>query len=301
MTEGVKDLSNYLVCPRCKRRLQYQTETNAFNCNIHGSFPINDGIPSFANKNEFDEHWDSNLTKDIPNSKKIIAIEFLYPILKKYNYRNEITILDAGCGDGVHANVIHEFAKENNLQIKYTGLDVSQSALRAAKNRNVEYTFLNADISELPLKDDYFDIVFSFGVLAYMDVPTIGFEELVRVCKPSGSIGIWLYPKDNSFMGYLFLVVRKMCQKLGSKFTRVVADLIVPMLVFLPTKSGVNLKNSTWKQCREIVMVNIEPKQLSFFDEQDIKSWFKYNDVAIIFEDKINKITLWGEKHSHND
>jgi hypothetical protein len=65
---------------------------------------------------------------------------------------------------------------------------------------------------------------------------------------------------------------------------------------FLPTQSKLNLKNATWSQCLEIVLVNIAPKQLYFPETAEIEEWFRINNITILEIDHDNPITIWGRK-----
>ena len=50
---------------------------------------------------------------------------------------------------------------------------------------------------------------------------------------------------------------------------------IVPLLPVLPVRSGVNLFNSTWRQCAEVVEVNLLPSVLDFYGADEVGSWFR--------------------------
>jgi len=116
------------------------------------------------------------------------------------------------------------------------------------------------------------------------------------VTRSGGLIGIWVYPKSENVGGIVFSLVREICQLTGSLGTRIIADSIVPFLGFLPTRSRIHLGNASWKQCREVVLVNIAPQQLSFPTLSEVEMWFARNDIEIIFREKENPITLWGKK-----
>jgi hypothetical protein len=57
-----------------------------------------------------------------------------------------------------------------------------------------------------------------------------------------------------------------------------------------------SLANASWKECKEIVMVNIAPTQLFFPSEEEIINWFKKKNIDIKLKDEVNKITIWGIK-----
>ena len=171
------------------------------------------------------------------------------------------------------------------------------SALLASQKRGRRrWTFIQGDVGKLPFKDTQFDVVFSFGVLAYTEYPFLSFTELCRITRPGGYIGIWVYPKIGGLGGVLLAFVRKICHLTGSIGCRLIADVIVPFLGFLPTRSKLSLANASWRQCREVVLVNIALSQLYYPEPSEVEDWFVKNNVKIISRDDTAPITLWGEK-----
>lgn len=247
-------------------------------------------------KNNFDHHWNNNFSKEIPVKKKIEAKSFLQPLFDYQKSHSSVLVLDAGCGDGVHIDVI----TRNTGALKgsfIVGLDISMSPLRTLRRReHTKCVFVQADVGKLPFGNGQFDIVFSFGVLAYTENPFFSFSELCRVARTGGYIGIWVYPKTNGVSGTLFSIVRKVCQITGPIACRLIADCIVPFLGFLPTRSKMNLANASWRQCREVVLVNIAPIQLYFPQPIEIESWFVKNNVDVVWRDNKAPVTLWGKK-----
>ncbi len=286
-------------CPKCHGPLR--EEATEIVCLRHGRFPIKDGIPSFCDRvgNEFDHHWQSNTLSEIPKSKRIVATEFLSSAVEHLNKRRSLKCLDAGCGDGVHIDVLSRDVHEHGNH-SIVGVDLSRSALQIAAHRqHRQCQFAQSDIAELPFAAGTFDIVFSFGVLAYTDSPTNSFSELCRVLKPGGMIGIWVCPESHGFLGAVLRFVRKTSQSVGPFLTRRIADLLVPILGVLPTRSRLSLRTATWAQCREVVLVNIAPQQLVFPSVEHVRSWFLDNDVAIATECAVHPITIWGIKSSN--
>ena len=258
---------------------------------------INDEIYSFVeSSDDFDLHWDKNNIQDITQVKIDIANNFLSPFYKYFesNLNKEIKVLDAGCGDGVHMEVINR--RGNIFSNSLTALDISRKALEITKDRVEKATYVQGSVSDMPFKDCYFDSVFSYGVIAYSDNPEKSFNELNRCLKNGGLLGVWIFPKKEGFGGFVFNLIRNTCNVLGNWFTNLLANLIVPFLFFLPTNSKINLSNSTWKQCKEIVLVNIAPSQLFFPTEEEVMKWFKENNISIYSTDKLNPLTIWGIK-----
>lgn len=246
----------------------------------------------------FDDHWKQHSFQEIPLSKRIEAEKFLAPAVDYIHAHQSVLILDAGCGDGVHVHVLSQMLNNFGHYAAF-GIDISDIALHIAKTRTKNHwNFLQSDLGNIPFKDDQFDVVFSFGVLAYTDDPLVSFTELYRVAKPGGYIGIWIYPRTKGLGGLLLSCIRKLCQTSGTMGCRIIADMIVPFLCILPTRSKLNLVNASWKQCREIVLVNIAPSQLYYPEASEVEGWFHKNQITIVHRDEDAPVTLWGKKCS---
>ena len=246
--------------------------------------------------NDFDSHWNDYSSQDLPITKKIEAQRFLRPLFATMESRGPLRVLDAGCGDGVHIEVIaaNRNAVESGCLV---GLDISMSALHAARRRGKgKWEFVQGDLGKLPFVDSGFDVVFSFGVLAYTDDPPLSFSEFCRVTKMGGYIGIWVYPRIGGLGGVLFSLARRLCQLTAPLGSRIIAECIVPFLGFLPTRSKMNLANASWKQCREVVLVNLRPRQLVFPTPSEVEGWFKRHNIKITDRDRGNPVTVWGVK-----
>ena len=181
-----KKMNEDFVCPDCKGSLRLDHNNKSLNCEHHGQFTIKNGIPSFCNSKDFDFHWDDNQLDKISQQKIDVALDFLKPVFQSISNKNKISrILDAGCGDGVHAHVLDKFDSSIKSS-KYYGMDISYPGLVLAKSRiqnKTNFCFIHGDIQKLPFEDNFFDTVISFGVLAYTDDPFLSFCELNRVTK----------------------------------------------------------------------------------------------------------------------
>lgn len=148
----------------------------------------------------------------------------------------------------------------------------------------------------MPFKNEEFDVVFSFGVIGYTNNFLKAFKEKVRVLKCNGFLGIWVYPQKKGITGVVFNAVRKIYTRESKLIPNLIANITVLFLPLLPTRSKVTLFNSSWKQCLEIVKVNLFPPRLYFFTEKEIENLFLDNNIKIVYKDKNNPITMWGIK-----
>lgn len=285
----------YFACPKCKADLKF--EGSEVICSKHCRFSVVKEIYNFTDMNDFDNHWNENTSKVSPEQKVKVAGKFLSPVKEYLNCRQSVNVLDAGCGDGIHIEALNSF--DFSCELDLYGLDISSLALLAARKKFLGCsTFLKASVDNMPFKREVFDVVYSYGVIGYTDDPAKSFKEMCRVTKVGGLVGIWLFPKKTGILGLTFQVVRYLCGIFPEWLNSFIVNLIVPFLVLLPTNSKVSLLNSSWKQCREVVMVNILPKNLFFPGKNEILDWFYSNDIEVIRNNNDDDIenTVWGTK-----
>lgn len=104
--------------------------------------------------------------------------------------------LDVGCGTGDRSMLV---AKHLGVK-EFVGIDHSTESLAIAAATAREEGFdrfrpVEGNVLELPFEDASFDVVVSWGVLHHTSDPLRGFREMVRVCRPGGHVGIFLYNK----------------------------------------------------------------------------------------------------------
>lgn len=245
----------------------------------------------------FEAHWQTHKAPEISTSKLAEARAFLGPLRRRMQQATEpMRVLDMGCGDGVHAAVLSE---EGLGQHRYYGVDLSVNAVRLARSRmrtrgSTVTDFQAGNALSLPYRSGVFDAVFSYGVIAYTGKPEMALDEMVRVCKPTGLVGVWVYPKAGGLAGALFGLTRALCRRLGRRGAKMIVHAIVPFLPVLPVRSGVNLFNSTWPQCVEVIEVNLLPEVLEFYSAEDVLSWFSDRAITVDFVDSERPVAVWG-------
>lgn len=109
-------------------------------------------------------------------------------------------VLDVACGSGNTALV----AARRYCDV--TGIDFAPNLIDRARARaeadGVDATFVVADAQDMPFEDASFDVVLSvMGVMFAPDQHRAA-EELLRVCRPGGSIGIAAWPPDSSIADF---------------------------------------------------------------------------------------------------
>src|SRR5215471_6515218 len=92
-------------------------------------------------------------------------------------------VLDAGCGPGRDANILHE----QGLQV--TGVDLSKGLLKVAKQKFPDLTFVEGNLLKLPFGDASFDGVWTNASLLHLEkVADVkrALSEMYRVLKTPG-------------------------------------------------------------------------------------------------------------------
>lgn len=105
---------------------------------------------------------------------------------------DEANVLDIACGTA-----------ENSLHIpkncKYTGIDISETALKMAEEyKNSNMTLIKTDVAHIPFQNNSFDVVISTYSFEHFLEPEKVLNEMIRVCKSKGKIIIisptWDFP-----------------------------------------------------------------------------------------------------------
>jgi malonyl-CoA O-methyltransferase len=97
--------------------------------------------------------------------------------------RNDLTVLDLGSGTGFFTDLLASSYKH------VVGLDLSKGMLHFAQDsRHKAITWLEADVHNIPLKDESVDLIYSNLVIQWCDPLDVAISEMLRVLKPGGLI-----------------------------------------------------------------------------------------------------------------
>ena len=97
-------------------------------------------------------------------------------IIKKLRLRRP-GLLDVGCSSGFY----YDFFELAGLNFKYAGCDISPDFISLARKKHRGVDFKVAPITELPYKDNHFEVVLASGVLHLELSYEQAVKELVRV------------------------------------------------------------------------------------------------------------------------
>jgi ubiquinone/menaquinone biosynthesis C-methylase UbiE len=141
-----------------------------------------------------------------------------YPALASELVLDLGAILVDACGIRPRQRVLDVAAGSGNAAIPAAmrGADVVASDLtpelfdagrRQAADRGVELEWVEADAEALPFGDNEFDVVVSCLGVMFAPHHQAGADELVRVCKPGGSIGLLSWTPEG-FIGKMFATMK---------------------------------------------------------------------------------------------
>ena len=282
----------WLRCPVCHTCLHPSTDLDPIDsgrltCQQAHAFPIIRGIPRFvvsdAYTRSFSYEWnrfrktqlDSQTGRTDTRDRLRASLNFPLEMLKGK------LVLDAGCGMGRFAEVIHRYGGE------YVGLDYSFAV--DAANANAGHLervhFVQADLFQSPFADEAFDLVMSLGVLHHTPDPRRAFASLPRVLKPGGRLTITVYDAGNKVYVANSRFWRRFSTRLPSLTLHVLSYLAVP-LYFLWTLPVVG-----WL-LRSVAFISLErdwrwrvldtfdwysPRYQSWHTHHEVFGWFKEN------------------------
>jgi len=133
-------------------------------------------------------------------------------LLYSKRLKNKNIILDAGCGTGSNITFFSQFGTTY-------GIDISSTATKFCRMRGIK-NVLTGDVSKLPYKNSFFDIVSCMDVLEHIENERKAIKEIFRVLKPGGVFILtvpalpFLFSKHDNAQGHFRRYNRKYLSKL---------------------------------------------------------------------------------------
>jgi ubiquinone/menaquinone biosynthesis C-methylase UbiE len=214
-----RSLLDILVDPVSKTPLRVQTDqaedtddivTGVLKDKNGKTYPVANGIPRFVLTDDshqqqtaqsFGFKWQQQHTYDSPQVFSV-ARQWL---LERYGFETinhmqrfftgRQRILDAGCGSGFSSSLWLDASWRNEGQVEWIGADISM-AIDVAQGRLGSFSgthFVQADILQLPFREQAFDTIFSEGVLHHTPSTEAAFKSLVPLLKSNGQIMFYVY------------------------------------------------------------------------------------------------------------
>lgn len=124
-------------------------------------------------------------------------------------------ILDAGCGTGLFLEYIFDYLrkfKDFSPRFRYTGVDISLNMLKRFQVKldglglPKSVDLVQADIENLPFREDVFDEIFTITVFQNLTDIKLGLDNLIRVGKNKFELVISILKKAKEFEKFNILV-----------------------------------------------------------------------------------------------
>jgi len=132
-----------------------------------------------------------------------LASEIVDQVISLIPDEGTFCLLDAGCGEGYYFDYLYQslYTGEKNIELSYTGLDISKEAILQASKRNKTITWLMGTNRQPPLATASVDIVLCvFGF--------VSFEGFAKVLKPGGKV-VLVDPAENHLKELRELIYEK--------------------------------------------------------------------------------------------
>tara|TARA_B100000780_G_scaffold188609_1_gene132579 strand:+ start:1852 stop:2754 length:903 start_codon:yes stop_codon:yes gene_type:complete len=175
-------------------------------------------------------------------------------------------ILEVGCGTGQLSSYLSIGTNNNVVAMDATIQSLNLAEEFAKKNNLQNINFLNADIFDDVLVDDFFDFIWCNGVLHHTKNPYEAFKIILKSLKKDGYILIGLYNK----IGRVRTKFRKLLFRIFGKKILLIVD---------PTLR--NLKKDSDEQIAWIRDQYQHPVE-SLHTLDEVIKWFNKNDVEFI-------------------
>ncbi len=181
------------ACPSCRGRLERAEQ--AYACASCGArWPIVAGVPRFVDSQHyvgsFGYEWTRHAHTQLDDAR---SRESERVFAEKTGLTPEAVkgklVLDVGVGTGRFADVV---ARWGGTPV---GVDLSLAVLSARANlaRYPEARVAQADLFNLPFREETFDVVYSIGVLHHTPSTQEAFRTVARFLKPGGVAAIGIY------------------------------------------------------------------------------------------------------------
>lgn len=236
-------LMKILICPECNSSLKAERVSKAEGeikdgqlvCVKCGNkYPIRNYIPRFVETDKyvgnFSREWYAHKTTQLDSKSGTKESEEIFKRKTDFDL-NELKgdlVLDVGCGTGRFMEIgLKHGAEVVGIDLSFA-VDVAQENIGKNKNAHI----VQADIFNLPFKNESFDKVFSIGVLHHTPSTKDAFLNITSFLKKGGEIAVWVYSDEGWYM--------KLYNR-SSNFWRFFARKLPPTLLYTFCKYWANL------------------------------------------------------------
>ncbi len=262
------DVLQWLCCPSCKGDLALVVSVGDAAAVTEGTlscppceqvYPIVRGVPRFVKHDgyvgTFSYEWNkwSRVQFDPANGRSESEETFTE---KTGFVPGDLTgklVLDVGCGAGRFLDIASRWgARAIGIDFSFA-VDASNANLGQRPNVDV----IQADVFNLPFRDEIFDVIFSIGVLHHTRDTREAFLALPRHLKNGGEMAVWLYYYTDQLYNRASDFWRRVVR--GWPNGAIYAFCWALCLVFSRLYSQPFMSRRPWGHLRRVLPVNTHP------------------------------------------
>ena len=199
-----KEYVKYLCCIDCKGKLVLKEE-KIFNKRIQNgllvckhcskTYPVFNFIPRFSRSkgyaSSFGTQWKTFAKAQIDIGKnQESSIRFKSEVGWSADEISNSLALEVGCGAGRFVDVVSKFGAKLII-----GVDITDAVDAAYKNLGSRDNvfIIQADIYNMPFREQTFNFVYSIGVIHHTPEPKVAFDNMLIPLKNKGKIALSVY------------------------------------------------------------------------------------------------------------
>lgn len=207
--EPLKNVSgdSELQCPICPNPFPHSQNAQGFEFTTFAALEVDEILlnESLYDTKTLNERY-QNFLNWLFSTMRVQEVSFRKSIFEDLKIVNNMNVLITSVGNG--DDIVNLVALFPNFNLNIHAQDISATmcefTLTRLRNLGIVIRDLNvSNISALPYKSNYFDVVFHFGGINWISNKAAALSEMVRVCKDFGRIGIidesvgpWLRSSD---------------------------------------------------------------------------------------------------------
>ena len=309
---------DWLICPACGATLGNEGTSPVVRCAAGHRFPIRAGVPRLLT---FEALGSSAAADGVKEDDALAIGDSFGAEWQQFDYDKSRTwhetvedrcklflkeldatpaelagkvVLDAGCGNGTLSVGVSDFGCD------VLAVDVSDSVTRAhayaQRKHDSRVHFVQGDLTNLPVKAESVDFVYSSGVLHHNPNTLEALRVVARALKPGGKIYIWLYHPEPGLKFWLQLRLRSVVSPLPGPLKRAFVHAWVVQAMArqqLRTLFGVNdeYDRLTWQERTVDLMDIYTPRYRWMHTQDEVKGWYRELGFESI---KTTEVRKWG-------
>ena len=126
-----------------------------------------------------------------------------HALLEQLDLGKARTALDVGCGPGID---VAEMAQLMPDDAHVSGIDISETMIAEARKRSASLgsrvSLRTGNAADLPYPDQAFDVCRVATVLQHVPDPTRVIQEMARVTRPGGRVGVLEFDQETTFVDH---------------------------------------------------------------------------------------------------